>query len=107
METVEVIKGLKDGGTIIINTKKSPSDFKFSGKFRILTIDASKIAREELGSPIANTAMLGALAAATDLVDLNCLLQAVDKGMPAELREKNKKAIERTYYLMRKGEKNG
>ncbi len=107
METVEVTKGLKDGGTIIINTKKKPEDFKFSGNFRVLTIDASKIAREELGSPIANTAMLGALAAASDLVDLSCLLQAVDKGMPAELRAKNKKVIERTYYLMQKGEENG
>lgn len=107
METVEVTKGLKDGGTIIINTKKKPEDFKFSGKFRVFTIDASQIARDELGSPIANTAMLGALAAASDLVDLNCLLQAVDKGMPVELRAKNKKAIERTYYLMQKGGENG
>ncbi len=107
IESVDVAKGLKEDGTIIINSKKRPEDFKFSGNFRVLTIDAAKIAREELGSPIANTAMLGALAAASDLVNLSCLLQAVDKGMPADLAEKNKKAIERAYNLMRKGENNG
>lgn len=107
METVEVTKGMKDGGTLIINTKNKPEDFKFSRNFRVLTLAASKIAREELGSPIVNTAMLGVLAAASDLVDLPSLLQAVDKGMPVELREKNKKVIERTYYLMQKGGENG
>ncbi|MGQ9695813.1 MAG: 2-oxoacid:acceptor oxidoreductase family protein [Thermodesulfobacteriota bacterium] len=106
METVEVTRGLKEGGTIIINTKKRPADFKFLGNFRLLTIDASTLAREELGYPIANTAMLGALAAASDIVDLSALLEAVDKGMPGELREKNKKVVERAYHLLRQGGKN-
>lgn len=100
MDTVDVTKGLREGGLILINTKKKPEDFKFAGDFRVLTIDASKIAQEELGGPIANTAMLGALAAASNLVDLDCLLQSVDKGMPLDLREKNKKIIERAYLLM-------
>jgi pyruvate ferredoxin oxidoreductase gamma subunit len=106
LETVDVARGLKDGGTILINTKSGPDRLPFRGNFRVLTVDASSVALEELGVPIANTAMLGAFAAVNDLVDIDSLLKAVDKGMPEALREKNKKAIERTYHVIR-GEANG
>ncbi len=104
METVEVTKGLKDGGKILINTKLSPDRFKFNGNFTVITIDATTIAVKELGSPIANTAMLGAFAAVNDFIDIDPILKAVDKGMPESLRKKNKKAIEHAYKAIR-GEK--
>jgi 2-oxoacid:acceptor oxidoreductase gamma subunit (pyruvate/2-ketoisovalerate family) len=104
METVDVTKGLKDGGIILINTKSSPDRFPFRGNFRVITVDASAIAMEELGAPFANTAMLGACAAVNDLVGLDSILKAVEKGMPESLREKNKKAIQRTYQIVRRGE---
>jgi len=107
METVEVTKGLKDGGVILINTKLSPDRFPFSGKFRVITVDASTIAREELGAPMANTAMLGAFAAVNEFIDIDSILKAVDKGMPEGLREKNKKAIEHTYQVVRGEKRNG
>jgi pyruvate ferredoxin oxidoreductase gamma subunit len=103
LETVDVTKGLKDGGVILINTKQGPDRFSFKGNFRVLTVDASSIAREEMGTPIANTAMLGAFAAVNDLIGIEPILKAVDKGMPGALRERNKKAIERTYGLVRGG----
>ncbi len=106
METVDVTKGLKEGGTILINTKLSPDRFQFSGKFRVVTVDASTIAMEELGAPIANTAMLGAFTAVNDLIDIGSILKAVDKGMPENLRGKNRRAIERTYHVVQ-GEGNG
>jgi pyruvate ferredoxin oxidoreductase gamma subunit len=104
METVDVTRGLKDGGIILINTKLSPGRFSFRKNIRVVTVDASAIAMEELGSPFANTAMLGAFAALNDLIGLDSILKAVEKGMPAALREKNKKAIERTYQVIREGE---
>ena len=55
---------------------------------------------EELGAPIANTAMLGAFTAVNDLIDMDSILKAVDKGMPENLRGKNKRAIERTYHAV-------
>jgi pyruvate ferredoxin oxidoreductase gamma subunit len=103
METVDVTKGLKDGGVILINTKLSPDRFPFKGNFRVVAVDASAIAREELGAPIANTAMLGAFAAVNESIGIDPILKAVDKGMPESLREKNKKAIARTYGLVRGG----
>ena len=104
IETVDVTKGLKDGGIILVNTKSSPDRFPFKGSPRVVTVDASSIAMEEMATPIANTAMLGAFAAVNDLIGLESILKAVDKGMSANLREKNKKAIQRTYQIVR-GEK--
>jgi len=101
METVDVTKGLKDGGKILINTRLNPDSFKFKGNFKVITVDATTIAMEELGAPIANTAMLGAFAAVHDFIDLDSILQAVDKGMSESLRQTNKKAIEHAYKVIR------
>lgn len=101
METVDVTKGLKDGGTILINTKSSPESFSFNVNCKVITVDASTIAAEELGAPITNTAMLGAITAVTDFVTLDSVLKSVDKGMAESLREKNKKAALRTYNIVR------
>ena len=45
----------------------------------------------------------GALAAASDFVDRESILKAVKKGMPEILRERNQKAVERTYSVVREG----
>lgn len=103
MESVDVTKGLKEGGRILINTKAKADRYPFRDKFRVTALDATEIALQELGQPIANTVMLGALAAVDDLVSLEAVLQAVDRGMPRNLREKNKQAIERAYQAVREG----
>ena len=58
---VNVTDGLKPDGLLIINTSKSApvirEQLKYKGK--LATVDATHIAREELGVPIANTTMLG------------------------------------------------
>lgn len=101
METVDVTRGLKEGGMLLINTKSPPESFRFSGNFKVIAIDASNIAMQELGSPIANTAMLGVFAAVHDFIDLDSILKAIDKGMPESLRERNKRAVERAYQTVR------
>ena len=102
METVDVTKGLKEGGVILINTKLSPDRFSFKGNFKVVTVDASTIAMEEMVTPIANTAMLGAFAAVSDLIGIDPVLKAVAKGMPPGIGERNKKAIERTYGIVQR-----
>ncbi len=101
METVDVARGLKGGGTLLINTKSPPESFSFSGNFKVICVDASNIAMQELGSPIANTAMLGVFSAVHDYIDLGAILKAIDKGMPENLRERNKRAVERAYQDVR------
>ena len=67
-------EGLKEKGFVVINSHKSADELKklFPGH-NIAFVDASKIAKEELGVPITNTTMLGALIKASGIVELDAL----------------------------------
>lgn len=71
-----IFKGLKKGGLIIANTS---SDFKKTG-YKSICIDATSLANEVLGKPITNTAMLGAFAAASDLISLKALTNSLGRA---------------------------
>jgi pyruvate ferredoxin oxidoreductase gamma subunit len=64
LAAVDVTRGLKQNGAIIINSEKSPEELRpmlkgYTGK--VCTIDAGKISEEELGKNFPNTPMLGAV----------------------------------------------
>ena len=63
LKSIPVTEGLDDKGLLIINTNQKIDEIKkivnFKGK--IIIIDAVKIALEELGRAVTNTAMLGAV----------------------------------------------
>lgn len=70
-----VAVGLAPGATLVFNSGLSPREIAkdlppAAGARRILTVDATDLALRFLGRAIPNTAMMGALAAATDLVSL-------------------------------------
>ena len=75
LKIVNVEAGLKDGGVVILNTRRVRQRFvSESGiKARLATVDASKIAMETMRVPITNTTMLGALVKATGLIEIGCL----------------------------------
>jgi len=83
----DITSGLKEGGGIIINSRKNPESFEFARKFRVTTVDASAIAAgHHLGgrtNPIVNTAMLGAFAKATNLVGINAIIESIEESIPA------------------------
>lgn len=69
---VDVTAGLKESGTIIINTKKSPAEVRpllkgYQG--RVCTIDANRISREILGKAFPNTPMLAATVKVSGVVE--------------------------------------
>lgn len=91
---VDVLKGLKDGGLVIINTDKRPEDLHIKENgFRVLTIPATDIALEILGRPIPNTALLGAFAGATGVVSLDAIERSIKGRFSGVLVEKNLKAV--------------
>ncbi len=94
----DVTSGLKDGGLVVINTKKSAEQIKseFGFKCRLAALDATRIAREELGVPITNTTMVGALLKATDAVKLESVAEPL-KARFGRLAERNYKAMQRAY----------
>jgi pyruvate ferredoxin oxidoreductase gamma subunit len=95
--TVNPTEGLKDGGFVVINTNKSADELVslFPGH-NIAFVDASKIAREELGVPITNTTMLGSLVKVTHAVDIESLEAPVKSRFGANA-QKNINAYTRAY----------
>jgi len=98
MELVDVLKGLKKQGTIIINTRKAPGDYPFSNKFKVATVDATAIAINHGilvgGIPIINTPILGAVPRVIDKVTLKSLQAVISKKWKGELGEKNIQATQ-------------
>ena len=89
--TVPVAEGLKQKGTIVVNTGEEPA--KIREKLRmdgtVWTVPATEIAIKILGRPITNTAMLGAVVRATNIVSMESIEKAVRERFPAQLAEKN------------------
>ena len=101
MGLVNVLKGLKEGGKVVINTSKKPRDFGFSKKYTVATVDATSIAiRNRLlvgGIPVVNTPILGAIPKVLDKVTLDSLKEAIRERWPGELGERNARSAEEAY----------
>lgn len=103
---VDVMSGLPDSGTIIINTNEPAAKFrellKLGGQ-KLYTIDASKISVETIGRDIPNTPMMGALAKATGLLDFEKMIVETKADLEKKFKSKpeviegNLKAIRRAY----------
>jgi 2-oxoacid:acceptor oxidoreductase gamma subunit (pyruvate/2-ketoisovalerate family) len=95
---VDVTSGLKPGGWILINTSHGPGDFPQFKGFRTATVDATAIAlRNGLGSrtnPIVNTAILGAFAGATSLLEIGSVVLAIREELPVKRNENARAARE-------------
>jgi pyruvate ferredoxin oxidoreductase gamma subunit len=95
---IDVIDGLKPEGKLIVNTPKTPEEIrkvlKFSGE--ISTVDGTHIAREEMGVPIANTTMIGALLRITGVMELDSVKEAVEHRF-GKIAQKNLNAMRRAY----------
>ncbi|MDX9917138.1 MAG: 2-oxoacid:acceptor oxidoreductase family protein [Gudongella sp.] len=97
-----VINGLKDDGILVINTEKAIDEFG-NHNFKIITIDATELALNILNKPITNVPMLGALAAASNLVDIESVLKSIDAELAPKIREKNKTLLLEAYSLIKGG----
>jgi len=90
--------GLRPGGTLLVNTARPPGAIAAPAGARVVTADVSAAAAEAglivSGSPMVNTAILGAFAAATGLVDLNHLRAAIAESFAPAAAEKNYRAAQ-------------
>lgn len=84
----DVLMGLKKESIIIINTT-DPAPYMKACDYKIIAIDATKMALEYLGIPITNTAMLGALVGVTGIAKTESCIAAIQDSMNPKLAEKN------------------
>lgn len=101
MDLVDVFKGLKNDGKILINTTKAPTDFEFAKKFHVATVDATGIAIENDivvgGIPVVNTPILGAVPRVLEKVTLPSIQEVIMEKWPGGPGEKNVKATNDAY----------
>jgi pyruvate ferredoxin oxidoreductase gamma subunit len=97
--SVNVKEGLKDNGSIIINSGQALGELKaqYNITHRTAVVDAKRIALDEIGLPITNTAMLGALVKVSNLVNLDSILEAVKERFSGKAGERNISAVKRAY----------
>ena len=100
LQEVDVASGLKKGGVMVINTTHTPQEVKKKvgrDDISVWVVNATNIALETLKVPIVNTAILGALVRATNLVSLDSILEEVKKAVPPRTIESNLEAVRRAY----------
>ena len=91
LKSVDVTKGLKEKGALIINSKKSPEEIRpllkgYKGK--VCTIDAEKISMDALGKNFPNTPMLGAVVKVSHVIDQERFIQDMKESFQHKFRGK-------------------
>ena len=105
LNSVDVLKGLKEGGILIINSKKTASEIRkeipdFDGP--VCVVDAERISTETLGRNFPNTPMLAAVVKASGVLDTEQFISDMRKSFEhkfsnkTEVIEGNMKALQKT-----------
>ena len=97
---VNVAKGLKEGGSAILNSIHDPDRIDLGKRVMVATVDATRIAMDLFGKtaiPITNTAMLGAFTATTRLIKINSIVKAMGETFRGATAEKNQRAAQIAY----------
>ena len=92
LHQVDVFGGMKEGGVILINTGRGLATLGLADlaqDFTLLTVPASEIAREHVGRPMPNAALLGGFAAFTGLVSLDSVTAAISARFPTAIARGN------------------
>ena len=101
MGLVDVLKGLKENGTILINSTQKPNKYAFSKQFTVATVDATGIAlKHEIlvgGIPVVNTPILGAVPKILDRVTLPSIQAEIRNRWKGELAKQNVTATQDAY----------
>ncbi len=104
LETIDVTEGIGEGGTVLVNTRSKPEDIASKLPLKglaVWTVDATQISIDELGRPIPNTPMIGALVKATGVVDMELLKSSIKHKFLKKFGEKivagNINALDRAY----------
>lgn len=100
LKTVPVADGLGEEGVIVVNSKDNPKEvrkFLKTDKGKVWAVPATEIAIKILGMPITNTAMLGAVARVTGIVNLESIEKTVRERFRKDVAEKNFAVIKEAY----------
>ncbi|MFB6132006.1 MAG: pyruvate ferredoxin oxidoreductase subunit gamma [Halanaeroarchaeum sp.] len=97
VEFVDVFRGVAADGAVIVNSAESPESLGLDTDVDVVTVDATEIALEHLGKPIMNTALMGAFASVTGLIEVESMESVIMTEFPGEIGEQNVAATTAAY----------
>ncbi len=103
LHQVDVFGGLSPSGYLLLNTSHSLAELGLGDLLamlpaaRVVTVPATELAREHLGRPLPNAALLGGFAALTGQVSLPSVLAAIRHRFAGATGEGNAAAAGATY----------
>lgn len=97
LEYVDVTEGLSEDGLILLNTSADPEAVNVETDAEVVTVDATEIALDHLGRPIMNTALLGAFAGATGMLEQESLETVITRKFGGEIGQQNVAATNDAY----------
>jgi 2-oxoacid:acceptor oxidoreductase gamma subunit (pyruvate/2-ketoisovalerate family) len=99
----DTISGLNSEGWLVVNSRQHPKELKRYGDFNIASADATRVCQElgliVSGLTIVNTAILGALIRATEIVDMVNLEKVIRERFSSNAIDRNLAAIAKTYEI--------
>jgi 2-oxoacid:acceptor oxidoreductase gamma subunit (pyruvate/2-ketoisovalerate family) len=99
----EVISGLVGDGWLVVNSWHQPDELGIHGDFNVATVDATAVCRElgliVAGLTVVNTAILGALMRATDIVGITNVEKVIRERFSNSAADVNVEAIRRTFGI--------
>ncbi len=111
IDAIDVVGGALDDAVFVVNTTKDAAETRkklgVKDTQKVFTVDASKIAIESFGRAMPNSPMLGAIAKATGVVEMDVLLENVKKSFGKKFSQKiidgNLEAVNRGYGEVHEG----
>jgi len=106
LHQVDVFAGLRPDGYLLINSERGLEELgigELEERFRperLRTVPATELARECLGRPLPNAALLGGFATLTGRVSLESVARAIRERFPGPVGERNVEAATRAHALV-------
>jgi pyruvate ferredoxin oxidoreductase gamma subunit len=107
LHEVDVFAGLHSDSYVLINSERTFAELGLEDLSegrrleRMLTVPATELARQYIGRPVPNTALLGGLVALTDVVPLTAVLAAIRRRFDADLADANATAAAKAAAYVR------
>jgi pyruvate ferredoxin oxidoreductase gamma subunit len=95
LHQVQVFAGLDRHGYVLVNSERTPAELGLAELAKrvppeqVVTVPATELARQHLGRPLPNVALLGAFAALTGQVSLRSIERAVRERFPTAVGAAN------------------
>jgi len=89
-----VTDGLLPGGKILVNSSRSAAELSAPEEAETISLSASSIAKQYLGRPLPNTALLAAFLSLTGLFPIDALIKVLADKFSGEILEHNTQLIQ-------------